>query len=127
MAESSNALHEQELSPQALDRHRAIVSLMEELEAVDWYAQRAEAATDPELRAILEHNGNEEKEHAAMVLEWLRRTDAGFAEHLRTYLFSEGSITAAESDATEEAAMPAETTTAKSNSLGIGSLKVNHG
>src|SRR6187399_2683831 len=77
MAESSNALHEQGLSPQVLDRHRAIVSLMEELEAADWYAQRAEAATDPELRAILEHNGNEEKEHAAMVLEWLRRQDAG--------------------------------------------------
>jgi len=127
MAESSNALHEQGLSPYALDRHRAIVSLMEELEAVDWYAQRAEAATDPELRAILEHNGNEEKEHAAMVLEWLRRTDAGFAKHLRTYLFSEGSITAAEGSATSEAATPGEPGAAKSNSLGIGSLKVNHG
>jgi len=127
MAGSSNALHERELSPEALDRHRAIVSLMEELEAVDWYAQRAEAATDPELRAILEHNGNEEKEHAAMVLEWLRRTDAGFAEHLRTYLFSEGSITAAESGATSEATTPSEPGAAGSTSLGIGSLKVNHG
>ena len=127
MAGSSNALHEKGLSPQALDRHRAIVSLMEELEAVDWYAQRAEAATDPELRAILEHNGNEEKEHAAMVLEWLRRTDAGFARHLRTYLFSEGSITAAESGAKADAAAPSESGAAGSASLGIGSLKVNHG
>jgi len=124
MAESSNAVHEQGLSPQVLDRHRAIVSLMEELEAVDWYAQRAEAATDPELRAILEHNGNEEKEHAAMVLEWLRRQDAGFDRHLRTYLFSEGSITAAEGNEKEATAASTRPVAASSKSLGIGSLKV---
>ena len=124
MAESSNTLHEQGLSPQVLDRHRAIVSLMEELEAADWYAQRAEAATDPELRAILEHNGNEEKEHAAMVLEWLRRQDAGFDQHLRTYLFSEGSITGAESDEKATAAATSGSPTRSGKSLGIGSLRV---
>lgn len=123
MAESSNTLHEQGLSPQALDRHRAIVSLMEELEAADWYAQRAEAATDPELRAILVHNGNEEKEHAAMVLEWLRRQDAGFDQHLRTYLFSEGSITAAESDEKATAAASNISPLSGGKSLGIGSLR----
>ena len=124
MAESSNTLHEQGLSPQVLDRHRAIVSLMEELEAADWYAQRAEAATDPELRAILEHNGNEEKEHAAMVLEWLRRQDAGFDRHLRTYLFSEGSITAAEGNEKSAATSSSKPVAGSGKSLGIGSLKV---
>jgi ferritin-like protein len=124
MAESSNTLHEQGLSPQVLDRHRAIVSLMEELEAADWYAQRAEAATDPELRAILEHNGNEEKEHAAMVLEWLRRHDAGFDRHLRTYLFSEGSITAAEGNEKSAATSSSKPVAGSGKSLGIGSLKV---
>jgi len=124
MAESSSSVHEEGLSPKVLDRHRAIVSLMEELEAVDWYAQRAEAASDPELRAILEHNGDEEKEHAMMVLEWLRRTDAGFDEYMRTYLFSSGSITEAESvekgaDGSSARAAPR----ASDGSLGIGSLK----
>jgi uncharacterized protein len=123
MAESSNALHEQGSSPQVLDRHRAIVSLMEELEAVDWYAQRAEAATDPELRAILEHNGDEEKEHAAMVLEWLRRQDAGFDRHLRTYLFSEGSITAAEGNEKSAAPSSSKPVATSGKSLGIGSLR----
>jgi len=127
MAGSSSTLHERGLSPQVLDRHRAILSLIEELEAADWYAQRAEAATDPELRAILEHNGNEEKEHAAMVLEWLRRQDAVLDEHLRTYLFREGSITAAESEATSPASSPSQPAAPNSGSLGIGSLKVNHG
>ena len=69
---------------------------MEELEAVDWYDQRAEATDDADLRAILEHNRDEEKEHAAMLIEWLRRKDGKFAEELRTYLFTEGSILEAE-------------------------------
>jgi len=68
--------------------HRAIVSLMEELEAVDWYNQRADACTDPELRAILAHNRDEEKEHAAMVLEWIRRRDAALSKQLKEFLFS---------------------------------------
>ena len=82
------------------------------------------AATDPELRAILEHNGNEEKEHAAMVLEWLRRQDAGFDRHLRTYLFSEGSITAAEGNEKSAAASSSKPVAGSGKSLGIGSLKV---
>src|SRR5919106_1038761 len=79
-----------------IDRHRAIVSLMEELEAVDWYDQRAKATGNAELRAILEHNRDEEKEHAAMVLEWLRRSDPTFSQHLKTFLFTEGPITSIE-------------------------------
>ncbi|SDB80409.1 hypothetical protein GA0111570_102199 [Raineyella antarctica] len=97
---SSEHLHEQNLSPETLDRHRAIVSIMEELEAVDWYAQRAEATTDDSLRQVLEHNRDEEKEHAAMLIEWLRRHDAKFDEELHTYLFTSGSITEVEDEAT---------------------------
>ena len=91
---ASEGYHEDpaELSAELKDRHRAIVSLMEELEAVDWYDQRYEATSDPALRAILAHNRDEEKEHAAMVLEWLRRNDDGFDEQLRTYLFTDGDI-----------------------------------
>ena len=89
---SSEGLHEENLSPEALNLHRAIVSPMEELEAVDWYNQRAEACTDPELRKILEHNRDEEIEHAVMVLEWLRRNNKVFDEELRDRLFKDGSI-----------------------------------
>lgn len=87
---SSEGYHEpvQELSQATRDMHRAILSLMEELEAVDWYAQRAEVCKDPELRAILEHNRDEEKEHAAMVLEWIRRRDPRFSKELKDYLFT---------------------------------------
>jgi ferritin-like protein len=74
------------------DMHRAIVSLMEELEAIDWYHQRAAACKDDELKAILEHNRDEEKEHAAMVLEWIRRNDAEFSRHLKDYLFTDKPI-----------------------------------
>jgi ferritin-like protein len=92
---SSTQLHEDPsaMPSELVNRHRAIVSIMEELEAVDWYDQRAAATDDPELRALLEHNRDEEKEHASMLLEWLRRHDAKLDEHLRTYLFTEGSIT----------------------------------
>ncbi|HWC02999.1 MAG TPA: ferritin-like domain-containing protein [Methylomirabilota bacterium] len=98
MAGSSAAFHEREdaLAPATRDMHRAIVSLMEELEAIDWYQQRIEAAGDGELQEILSHNRDEEKEHAAMVLEWIRRRDPGFDEVLRTFLFTEGPITALE-------------------------------
>lgn len=77
-----------ELSDETRDMHRAITSLMEELEAVDWYNQRVDACKDAELKAILEHNRDEEKEHAAMVLEWIRRKDAKFDNELKDYLFS---------------------------------------
>jgi len=94
MAASSATLHEEstQLGPEAIDQHRATVSLMEELEAADWYNQRALATQDPELRAILIHNRDEEKEHAAMLLEWLRRYDEALSDHLKTYLFSDGPI-----------------------------------
>jgi hypothetical protein len=88
---SSDTLHEDpaKLGPEVIDQHRAIVSLMEELEAVDWYNQRAAATEDEELRAILIHNRDEEKEHASMVLEWLRRQDPALDKNLRKYLFTD--------------------------------------
>lgn len=88
---SSDGYHEpiEALSHEARDMHRAIVSLMEELEAIDWYNQRADACKDKDLRAILVHNRDEEKEHAAMVLEWIRRKDPGFSDKLKDYLFTE--------------------------------------
>jgi hypothetical protein len=100
---SSESLHEERsaLKPETVDRHRAIASVMEELEAVDWYDQRVDAAQDDELREILAHNRDEEKEHAAMVLEWLRRRDAKLDEHLRTYLFTEDNILEIEEAAEE--------------------------
>lgn len=81
-----------ELSDKTRDMHRAITSLMEELEAVDWYNQRVDACKDEELKAILEHNRDEEKEHAAMVLEWIRRQDPTFDGELKDYLFTEKPI-----------------------------------
>lgn len=77
-----------ELSDETRDMHRAIESLMEELEAVDWYNQRVDACKDPELKKILAHNRDEEKEHAAMMLEWIRKKDATFDKELRDYLFT---------------------------------------
>jgi ferritin-like protein len=91
---SSIGYHEpvEELSAKTRDMHRAIVSLMEELEAVDWYNQRAEVCQDAALKAILEHNRNEEKEHASMLLEWIRRHDPGFSDEIRAYLLTEKPI-----------------------------------
>jgi len=82
----------EELSDETRDMHRAIVSLMEELEAVDWYNQRVDACNDRELAAILAHNRDEEKEHAAMVLEWIRRRDPSFDKELKDYLFTTDEI-----------------------------------
>jgi ferritin-like protein len=95
MAGASAELHESEerLGAEVVDLHRAVVSIQEELEAVDWYNQRAHATGDPELAAILEHHRDEEKEHAAMLLEWVRRHDPALDRHLRTYLFTDGSVT----------------------------------
>lgn len=123
MAASSATLHEstEKLKPETIDRHRAIVSLMEELEAVDWYDQRVDAATDDELRAILAHNRDEEKEHAVMTLEWLRRHDAALDRQLRTYLFADKPVLEVEAaaDTAEEDAGETES----DGSLGIGSLR----
>lgn len=124
---SSEHLHEpaELLSQETRDLHRAIVSLIEELEAVDWYQQRADACGDPELRAVLLHNKDEEIEHAMMTLEWLRRHDEVFDRELRTYLFTDKPILAAEDDATsaDTPSEPAAESAAPSGSLGIGSLK----
>ena len=82
----------EELSAATRDMHRAIVSLMEELEAVDWYNQRVDTCKDNELKAILAHNRDEEKEHASMILEWIRRQDPTFSKELKDYLFTEKQI-----------------------------------
>jgi ferritin-like protein len=124
LGQSSNTFHEENLPDDVKDRHRAIVSIMEELEAVDWYDQRVAAASDPELAAILAHNRDEEKEHAAMTLEWLRRRDAKLDETLRTYLFTEGSILEVEEKvAAAEGTGAAEGKGGGDGSLGIGSLR----
>ncbi|MGB5192835.1 MAG: encapsulin-associated ferritin-like protein [Polyangiales bacterium] len=91
---SNEGYHEpiEELSDETRDMHRAIVSLMEELEAVDWYNQRVDACKDPELKGILAHNRDEEKEHAAMLLEWIRRRDDKLDEELKDQLFTDKEI-----------------------------------
>ena len=94
---------------------------MEELEAMDWYAQRIEAAGDPELAAVLAHNRDEETEHAAMSLEWLRRKDPVLDQHLRQYLFTTGSIIAIEDEA--EGGGGGGGPAASDGSLGIGDLR----
>ena len=121
---NSVGLHESEesLRTETKDKHRALTSMMEELEAVDWYDQRVDAATDPELKEILAHNRDEEKEHFVMTLEWLRRRDTKFSEELESRLFTEGSIVAQEAEghgAASAEAPPGST----DGSLGIGSLK----
>jgi ferritin-like protein len=120
VAAASAGLHEppDRLGPETIDHHRAIVSIMEELEAVDWYHQRADATDDAELAAVLVHNRDEEKEHAAMTLEWLRRRDAALDRHLRTYLFTDGEITGIEDEAEHE-----DDDRSADRSLGIGSLR----
>lgn len=99
---SSEGLHvpREKLKPKTLAQHYAITSLIEELEAVDWYRQRADDCDDAELKKILLHNAREELEHAAMVLEWLRRSDPETDEQLREYLFKDGSIAGHEEEAT---------------------------
>ncbi|SFM49996.1 encapsulin-associated ferritin-like protein [Marinobacter pelagius] len=91
---ANESYHEpvEELSDDTRDMHRAISSLMEEFEAVDWYNQRASSCKDSQLKAILEHNRDEEKEHAAMVLEWIRRKDPTMDKYLREFLFTDGPI-----------------------------------
>jgi ferritin-like protein len=125
---TSEGLHEPwvSLSPEVIDRHRAIVSLGEELEAIDWYDQRVNGTDDASLAAVLAHNRDEEKEHAAMTLEWLRRRDPVLDQHLRTYLFTELPITEVEVETEAEALGDAEAdgmARPTDGSLGIGSLK----
>ena len=119
--------HEDNLSEEAKDYHRIIKSLMEELEAVDWYNQRADVTTDQSVQGIVEHNRDEEIEHAAMAIEWLRRNDPVWAEELETYLFTQSEITAVEEEAEGETAEGEEdkdnTSTSSNQSLGISSLK----
>jgi ferritin-like protein len=118
VADSSATLHEDPavLKPETKDRHRAIVSIMEELEAIDWYDQRVEGATDAELGAILAHNRDEEKEHAVMTLEWLRRRDPALDRQLRKFLFTDGPILGPEP-------APGAGISVGDGSLGIGSLR----
>ncbi|AGA32038.1 hypothetical protein TVNIR_0330 [Thioalkalivibrio nitratireducens DSM 14787] len=121
---TSETLHEEQstLDTETIDRHRAITSLMEELEAVDWYDQRIDAATDGSLRAILIHNRDEEKEHAAMLLEWLRRKDPKFDEYFRRYLFSAADVTEIEDVQESDEPLPGDADHTD-GSLGIGSLR----
>lgn len=98
---TSSEWHEDydQMSEEARNFSRAVKSVQEELEAVDWYNQRAQATTDTQLRRILEHNRDEEIEHAMMALEYLRRINPVFEKHMRTYLFTEGDILEIEEEA----------------------------
>jgi ferritin-like protein len=118
VAGASETLHEprEVLSRESVELHRALVSLMEELEAVDWYQQRVDATGDEELAAVLAHNRDEEVEHACMTLEWIRRRHPVFDRQLRTCLFTEGPIVGA-----EHGEGGAERR--KDPSLGVGSLR----
>jgi ferritin-like protein len=122
------------LSEPTKEMHRAIVSLIEELEAIDWYQQRADACTDDELRAVILHHKNEEIEHAMMNLEWIRRHSPEFDENIRTYVLNDAPIleierakTAAEAGAAPAAGAPPagapQAGVASGGSLGLGSLK----
>ena len=117
---ASDAYHESLdlLTEETRNMHRAIVSLKEELEAIDWYQQRADACSDPQLKDVLLHNKNEEIEHASMLMEWIRRHNDHFNEMMRKYLFTEQPITGIEKAA--GAASPGASAT---EALGIGSMK----
>jgi uncharacterized protein len=106
---SSESLHapRERLSKETLSLHHAFVSLIEELEAIDWYRQRADDAEDEALRGILLHNMREEMEHASMVLEWIRRNNSDFAGHLETYLFTSAPILEVEKAAEGQGEKPA--------------------
>lgn len=117
------AYHEPVEELQAIDRdiHRALNSLKEEIEAVDWYHQRVVTASDPELKNLVAHNRDEEIEHACMALEWLRRNMPAWDAQLRTYLFTDAPITEIEEG---EAGEDSEVSNPGGRGdLGIGSLK----
>jgi hypothetical protein len=105
------------LTEETKNMTRALNSMKEEIEAVDWYNQRVDATQDPELKAIMAHNRDEEIEHAVMTLEWLRRNMPGWDEQLRTYLFTEGSLLEVEKAAESEEASPS------NKGLSIGNMK----
>jgi ferritin-like protein len=129
---ASEGLHEprEQIQASTIERHRAITSLMEELEAVDWYDQRVDATTDPDLRRVLAHNRDEEKEHAAMTLEWLRRNDPPLDLQLREWLFTDKTIGVdsggdpADAGGEEggDAGSPSRRAEAQPGTLGVGSL-----
>ena len=120
----SEGLHEpaELLGEETIDHHRAFTSLIEELEAVDWYDQRVKATNDSSLADLLAHNRDEEKEHASMTLEWLRRRDSVLDRHLRTYLFTNEPVTEVEVEVEAETGGD-NAATGPAGSLGIGSLK----
>jgi hypothetical protein len=103
MAEEWHAPYER-LTRQTITLHQALRSLMEELEAVDWYRQRADDCEDAALKDVLLHNMREEIEHAAMVLEWLRRSDTDFGRTFDIYLYSSGDLTRVEEQADDDTA-----------------------
>jgi len=117
---AGGALHEspEDISDETHEMHRALVSLIEELEAVDWYGQRVDASTDGDLEAVLVHNRDEEKEHACMTLEWIRRHDPVFDGFLRKFMFGSGAITDGAGEGNGEDSDP---------TLGIGSLREQEG
>ena len=120
---ASEGFHEplELLDEATVDHHRAMTSLCEELEAIDWYDQRVKATSDESLAAVLAYNRDDEKEHAAMALEWLRRRDPALDANLRKFLFTSAPITeigdGVPDGDTQAGGDPA------AGSLGIGSLK----
>ena len=120
---SHEGYHEEGLPEPTKDLHRALVSLMEELEAVDWYQQRADTSGDEALKAVMLHNRNEEVEHAMMTLEWIRRRDAKFDEATHTFLFTVAPITEIDHAKDVAEAAGAGAATAAASALGIGSLR----
>ena len=122
---ASDMLHEpaEKLAAETIDRHRAIRSVMEELEAIDWYDQRVDATENAELKAILAHNRDEEKEHACMVLEWLRRHDPKLDGFMHEYVFTTGSITGREAEVEGKEGADSSASAGAGGSLVIGSLK----
>jgi ferritin-like protein len=122
---SSTSLHEpaEQLTGRTIDVHRAVTSLIEELEAVDWYNQRAEACKDPQLQAVLRHNRDEEIEHASMTLEWIRRNVPKFDAALKLFLFTSGEITEIEEETNEGKKEEIATPERSSLRLTVGDMK----
>ncbi|MFL1405948.1 encapsulin-associated ferritin-like protein [Marinobacter sp. M1N3S26] len=125
MAGASDSYHEpiEQLTDRTRDMHRALVSVQEELEAVDWYQQRADATTDEELKGLLLHNMREEIEHACMVLEWLRRNHPDFSAQMDIYLYTTKPILEAEEEDANLSGASQDTSTRSLNKFTIGSMK----
>src|SRR4030095_15971879 len=125
---NSVGYHESEdkLRSETMDNHRALTSMQEELEAADWYDQRVDAATDSDLKAILAHNRDEEKEHFAMLLEWYRRRDATMDAHLKEYLFTTGSLVMREQASAGGGEGGADSTGGGGGSLGLRNTQAGH-